>query len=187
VPPRGLTQDKVVEAAGALADRDGLHAVTLSAVAAEVGVRTPSLYNHVEGLPGLRRDLALRAVGELGDRLRRATVGLSGGPAVHALSAAYLTFASAHPGLYAATVAAPAPDDTELRDLTAEVVDVVVRVLDVYGLDGDDAIHAVRTLRACLHGFVLLVQAGGFGLDVEVDASVRWAVEGFVSSLGPAG
>lgn len=183
MPPRGLTRDGVVAAAVALADRDGLDAVTMAAVAAEVGVRTPSLYNHVEGLPGLQRDLAVRGVRELGDRLRRATVGVAGGPAVHALADAYRAFALAHPGLYAATVRAPAPDDDELRALSGEVVEVVGRVLLAFGLRGDEAIHATRWLRATLHGFVLIERAGGFGLGVDVEESHRWAVDGLVRGM----
>ena len=183
MPPRGLTRDGVVDAAVALADRDGLEAVTMAAVAAEVGVRTPSLYNHVEGLSGLQRDLAVRGVRELGEVLRRATVGVAGGPAVHALADAHRAFALAHPGLYAATVRAPDPDDDELLALAGEVVDVLARVLLAFGLDGDEAIHAIRWVRATLHGFVALERAGGFGMDVAVGESHRWAVEGLVRGL----
>ena len=41
--------------------RDGIDAVTLASVAAALGVRSPSLYNHIAGLDGLRRELALHA------------------------------------------------------------------------------------------------------------------------------
>jgi hypothetical protein len=51
------------------------------------------------------------------------------------------------------------------------VVDVVVAVLRGYGLAGDGAIHAVRIIRAALHGFVSLEAAGGFGIPLSVDAS----------------
>jgi AcrR family transcriptional regulator len=185
MPPRGLTRDRVVDAAQALADEDGLRAVTLAAVAARVGVRTPSLYNHVDGLPGLRRALAVRGVTEMGDRLRRATVGRAGGAAVHALADAYRSFAHVHPGLYAATVAAPDPADRDLHAATTEVVAVVTAVLGAFDLQGDAVIHAARSIRSSLHGFISLEQAGGFGLDVDVETSFRWTVDLLVRGMTP--
>ena len=44
--------------------------LTLAAVAARAGVAVPSLYKHVDGLPGLRRDVALVCVQELAEIMR---------------------------------------------------------------------------------------------------------------------
>ncbi len=57
----GVTKEQVVETAAAVADRDGLGAVTLATVAGALGVKAPPLYAHVDGLGGLRRDLSLAA------------------------------------------------------------------------------------------------------------------------------
>ena len=45
----GIRVDDVVEAAATVADAEGLEAVTLARVAAVLGVRSPSLYAHVDG------------------------------------------------------------------------------------------------------------------------------------------
>ena len=55
----GLDQATVVEAAAKLVDEEGLDQLSLGRLAVHLGVRTPSLYNHVAGLPGLKHDLAL--------------------------------------------------------------------------------------------------------------------------------
>jgi len=66
VAPRvGLNREAVVEAAASFADEEGLEGVTLAELAARLGVRTPSFYNHVAGLEGLRRELALLGIREL--------------------------------------------------------------------------------------------------------------------------
>lgn len=70
-PRVGLNRASVVGAAAALADEAGLEGVTLGRLAGRLGVRTPSLYNHVDGLEGLRRELALLGTRELGERLGR--------------------------------------------------------------------------------------------------------------------
>src|SRR6266705_5230572 len=70
----GLDQATVVEAAAKLVDEEGIEQLTLGRLAERLGVRTPSLYNHVAGLPGLKRKLALSCLRDLLDRLLRATI-----------------------------------------------------------------------------------------------------------------
>src|SRR6476659_4677446 len=103
-PKAGLDRAAVVQVAADIADARGLEQVTLADLAARLGVRTPSLYNHVAGLPGLRRDLALLGTRELCARLSRAAIGKSGDAAVQAICQAYRAFVHERPGLYAATI-----------------------------------------------------------------------------------
>ena len=171
MPRAGLDTGRVVDAAAEIADGEGLDAVTLARVAGGLGVRAPSLYNHVDGRAGLLRALALRGVRELTAALREAAIGRSGPDALAATAHAYRAYAIAHPGLYAASVAAPAPDDAEHLAAAGETVDVVYAVLRGWQLEGDDAVHAARAFRSAIHGFVLLETTGGFGIPVDVDTS----------------
>lgn len=183
---RGLDRAAVVEAAAALADTAGFEAVTLAALADRLGVKTPSLYNHVAGLDGLRRDLALLGTRRLGECLGRAVRAQAGDDALLALAHAYRAFVAAHPGLYGAMVGlrwAGVPPDAEMEEAGAEVVDIVLAVLAGYGVHGETAIHAVRALRSALHGFVSLEAAGGFGLPLDVDESFRRMVALFIGAL----
>lgn len=166
-----VTRDRVVDAAAAIADGDGYDAVSLAAVASALGVRSPSLYHHVDGLEGLRRALRLRALERLGDALRRAAVGRAGSAALSAVAHAQRRFAAEHPGLYATLLRSTEGEDEELRRSGRELVEVIVAVVRGYGHEGDDAVHAVRALRAAVHGFVSLEAAGGFGLPLATDAS----------------
>jgi AcrR family transcriptional regulator len=183
----GLDSAAVVRAAADLADAKGIDVPTLGELAAHLGVRTPSLYNHVNGLEGLRRDLALLGVRELNARLSRAAVGKAGDAAIAAFADAYRAFAHAHPGLYAATQRAPGPDDNELHAAADEVVATIVAVLAAYGLEGNDAVHTVRAFRSVLHGFVSLEMGGGFGLPLDLDESFRRLLRIFITGLRPQG
>lgn len=180
---RGLDVPALVEAAAAIADAEGLDGLTLNAVAARVGVKTPSLYSHVDGLPALRRLLAIEAARRLGARFTRAAVGRQGDDAIRAIAAAYRGFAREHPGLYAATLAAPPAEDVEAARVAAEIVSVVVDVLAGLGLSGDAAVHGARAIRAALHGFAALEAAGGFGLALPVDDSYALMVDALIAGL----
>jgi AcrR family transcriptional regulator len=167
----GLDTRRVVAAAAELVDAEGVDALTLAALAARLHVRIPSLYNHVAGLDGLRRELALLALRGLAEALGRAAMGKSGEAAIFALGDAYRGYATSHPGLYAVLQRVQPNADDELRAVSFAPVEVVLAVLAGYGLEGDEAIHATRALRSALHGFVMLETMGSFGLDVSVDES----------------
>jgi len=184
MPRSGLDTARVVEEAARIADADGLAEVTLARVAEALGVRAPSLYNHVDGLPGMLRMLTLLSLGELTDAIRDAAVGRSGPEALGAVARAYRTYAHEHPGRYASTVRAPAPADPELVAAGLRAVEMIVAVLGAWGLTGDQALHQVRIVRSALHGFVSIEAEGGFGLALSLDESFELMLQTLVAGLG---
>lgn len=187
MPRAGLSAARVTDVAARLADAHGLEALSLAAVAQEVGVRLPSLYNHVAGLGGMKRALALRACEVLRAALTDAIAGRSGAAALSAAACAYRRWAHAHPGLYAAVQLAPADGDVEHAEAATRVVHVLGSLWRDRAFD-DDAVHALRIVRAALHGFVQLELAGGFGfpLDAEVTFDRLVAVLAVGTGLGDA-
>src|SRR5947199_1414153 len=179
----GLDQEAVVEAAAKLVDEEGIDQLSLGRLAERLGVRTPSLYNHVAGLPGLKHDLTLYCLHNLLDLIWRSTVGKSRAEAIFSLADAYRAYAREAPGRYALTVQAPDPGDQEVQALAQQLVDVVRAVLAPYRLSEEEAIHAIRGLRSIVHGFISLEVAGGLGMPVDLDASFQWQVNLFVAGL----
>jgi len=179
----GLDQASVVEAAVKLVDEDGLDQLTLGRLAEHLGVRTPSLYNHVAGLPGLKHDIALYSARDLLDCLRRATIGKSRAEAIVAFANAYRAYAIEAPGRYGLTLQAPRPGDRELQTIAQQIIEVALAILAPYRLSDENAIHAIRSLRSIVHGFVSLEGAGGFALPVDLDASFHWLIDLFIAGL----
>ena len=172
MPRAGLTPELVVAQAGDLADRDGYDALSLATLADRLGVKVPSLYKHVASLADLQRRLRLAGLRALDETLRNAAVGRAGAEALLAIGHAYRRYAREHPGHYAAGLRAPGPaDDAEVAPVATRLVELMLAVVRGYGLEGDSALHAVRGVRAALHGFVALEQAGAFGMPHDVDAS----------------
>ena len=182
-PRAGIDRARVVEAAAELADQHGFEQLQLSQVAAKLGIRLPSLYNHVGGLAALRRELALLGVRQLGQRIIRAAVGKSGDSAMLAVGLAYRAYVLEHPGLYAASVRAPAADDHELGQAARVPIDVLLAVLEPYQLGESGAIHVVRGLRGVAHGFATLELAGGFGMPLDRDESYLRLLRAYIAGL----
>jgi AcrR family transcriptional regulator len=180
----GLSTVDVVAAAAAKADAEGLEAVTLASVAAQLGVRSPSLYAHVEGLAGLRRMLALEAAALMADRLRQAVGQRTGTDALREIAFAYRCFAREHPGLYAAAQRAVRPgEDDELYRALAAVAMPAIQALVEAGIAPSEQVHLTRAFRSAMHGFVVLEQTGGFGMPESVDESFRRVVDLLLSAV----
>jgi AcrR family transcriptional regulator len=184
-PPRTKRLDEatVVAAAARIADAEGLEAATLSRIAAELGVRPPSLYNHVESHAALMRAVALDSYAEFGDALRDAAVGRAREDGIRAIAVAYRGYAAEHPGRYATTVRAPARNDKEGQDLAMKGLAPIFAVLAGWGIEGDEATHLIRVIRSSLHGFVSLEQGGGFGIPLQIDESFDLLVDSLVAAI----
>ena len=182
-PRTGLGLNVVVDAAASIADRDGLDNVTLKAVAAELGIKAPSLYNYFDGVHGLKRELTLLGLKVLGDTVSEACMGLSGDTAVRATAYAMRRFAAERPGIYLATIHSAAQDDDELIEASDRVVSIFTAVLRGYGFEGDETIHAMRVMRNVIHGFVLTEAAHYFRYSASVDTSFERLIDVLILGL----
>lgn len=181
---RRLNRQAVITQAADMADSAGsAAAVSLTALAATLDVRPPSLYNHIAGLDDLQQGLTLFGLRQLIAALRQAALGLVGEAAVLAMADAYRRFAHAHPGLYPLTIRAPEPDETELAALAQELLQMLLLVMASLGLQGDDAVHAIRGLRAVLHGFVSLEAAAGYKMALDQEESFQRTVRAYLAGI----
>lgn len=183
-PKVALDLETVIEAAADIANQFGVQEVTLASLAKKLNIRPPSLYNHVDGLAGLRKELAIYGLNQLYADLSATAVGLTGEKAIIELSKAYIHFARKHPGVYEATLMAPDPKDPDVQASGGKIVDLTIQVLRDYDLEGDSALHAVRGLRSILHGFSSLEQKGGFELVLDLDISLRLILKAFIAGIG---
>lgn len=181
----GVTREQVVEAAGDLADREGMQALSLTAVAGALGIRTPSMYAHVPGLEGLRRAVAMEAATRFAGLLAAgAHAETEPEDRVRACARAYRSFARQHPGRYASLLpVARAADDPEAAAAAAQPVAVLAEVLSELGIPAARHVDLIRAVRSALHGFAALENGGGFGLADPVDASFEVMVELLVAGL----
>ena len=175
-PP--LTPASVVSDAAQLADQVGLDAVTLSAVATRLGVRTPSLYSHVRDLSALRDGVTALALQELADRISAEIAGRSGRIALVGFARAHREFARSHPGRWQA-LQRRAGADAVLSPSARNLVALNKAVLAGYGLDDSVSVHAIRLVGSTINGFLNLERVGNFdhstpaaeeSWDVAIDA-----------------
>jgi AcrR family transcriptional regulator len=164
-----LSRESIVNAALTFLDREGWDALTINALATQLGTKGPSLYNHVNSLEDLRRTVRMRVVGDIIGMLNTVGEGRTRDDAVTAMASAYRSYAHHHPGRYSAFTRMPlGGDDPEFTEATRAAAAPVISVLASYGLDGDAAFHAALEFWSAMHGFVLLEMTGAMnGIDTD--------------------
>ena len=165
-----LSRDVIVHAALSFLDREGWDALTINALATQLGTKGPSLYNHVDSLEDLRRTVRMHVIDDILQMLSTVGQGRTRDDAVMAMASAYRSYAHHHPGRYSAFTRMPLEgDDPGFTAAAHSAAAPVIEVLAPYGLEGEDAYYASLEFWAALHGFVLLEMTGVMD-EVDTDA-----------------
>ena len=72
-----VTKTAVIQAASDIADEKGLNNVSLKVVAERLNIRTPSLYNHIENLDDLLREVAHNGMRTMNQRMALSLIHIS--------------------------------------------------------------------------------------------------------------
>ncbi len=173
----------ILHTAASLAEEVTLDRLTLNQLAGRLEVKTPSLYNHVQGLPDLYAGLAALCIQRLGAMIAHTAIGRSHEDAIMAIAREYRTFARTHPELYKAILKSPQMEHSAITEAEDEVVRILFKVLEPYHYGEEEAFHKIRGLRSLLHGFVSLEEAGFFRAPWDVDRSYEQMVAGVLATM----
>jgi AcrR family transcriptional regulator len=178
-----VTRILVVEAAARHVNTYGFAALTLAPIAAELGIKIPSLYNHVDGLDALQAALAGFGAQALFLRCQDAAIGRGGADALLAIAEAYRSFIILNPGIYAATLHPQSQPNPELVQANQSLMELLERILIPFELSGADRTHVLRGLRSIVHGFATLEESGAFGLPIDMNVSFHTIVMAYIASI----
>ena len=181
--PQRVSAEALVGAVRAIAESDGLDAVTMSTVAAAVGVRAPSLYKRAANRHELLRLAAEDAAAELAAEVAAMTARLGDPREVLAGTARALrALAARSPNVTTLLFCAPAPQAGPSPEAVAPLMaDLLGTVREIAP---DDPLSAARTLTAWAYGFCTMEQNGGFRQGGDVDAAFERGLEIVLRGIG---
>ena len=161
MPRVGLDTEAVVRAAAALADEDGLAALTLAGLAAGSASGPHRCTPTSTACPICGAGWPPAGRRELAQALRAAVAGRAGPMRCGAWPAPTVTIAHAHPGIYEAMQRAPEAAGVD-ADAARELIEVILAALAGYRLPRLTRSTRSGLVRSALHGFVTLEARGGF-------------------------
>ncbi|MCI8732682.1 MAG: TetR/AcrR family transcriptional regulator, partial [Lachnospiraceae bacterium] len=85
MPKTKIDKELVIREAAHIANKIGIENLSLKTLASQLGVKSPSLYNHVDGLDDLKQQIMLYGWKEMEDRIIQAVIGLTGYDAIRAM------------------------------------------------------------------------------------------------------
>lgn len=185
---RGVTKEMIVSEAIACVEDSGQPAVSLHELARRLGIKTPSLYNHIRNTRELQYEVMHYAIDQFVANQREATQGKQTDEAVRAFAHAYYAFATEHRGLYRLIMTMPSEKDERAKEMALPLLDTVVEILRGYGLGEEGVAHWQRVFRAILHGFISQEELGYFYYydAVDLGQSRTVAVDCFLAGLHAA-
>jgi AcrR family transcriptional regulator len=181
--PARTSRAAIIEAAASLLEADGLEAVTMAAVAEQVGVRAPSLYKHVADRSALIAAVADGAVADLGVAMASAE-GVTGtaDERLRHVAAAFRTFARGRPKATALVFAGlGAEHQPSVVAAQAAVAPLLTLAAELAG--PDRALDAARAMTAYAYGFAAMEVGAAFRFGGSVDAAWEAGLEANICGL----
>ena len=149
-----LTRERVLRAAIALADRDGVDAVSMRRLGAELGVEAMSLYNHVPNKAALLDGIVETVLNDID-----LPKDISDWEAcLREMAQSYRKVAMEHPNIVPLVATRPFNTVASLRP-----VEVGFEIFKEAGFDPESALHAFRTLAGFVTGYTLAETGTFFG------------------------
>lgn len=183
-----VTKMAVIQAASDLADEKGLDHLSLKAVAERLGIRTPSLYNHIDSLEDLLRAVAHSGMKAMNQRMTRAAIGKSGETALRAVAAEYLRFMVEHCGVYETIQWATWHGTGETEKLFADYMDLLKRLIFSCGFGAEYTSEILNLLAGFLHGYTTLQLRYAFSdpdrVTTELTAALDTVLLGLYQKYG---
>lgn len=180
--PARASVEGIVQTARQILEAEGLEGLTMQRVAAEVGVRPPSLYKHVLNRADLIRLVTEDVARQLATLVERSAN--AGDPAtdLRAIARGFRAFARTYPGAYG-LIFGPMPDEWRAAPETlATATEALIR--STSALAGPEhALEAARTVVAWAHGFVAMELAGAFRMGGDVGDAFEFGLERIIDAL----
>ncbi|HET9520917.1 MAG TPA: WHG domain-containing protein [Candidatus Limnocylindrales bacterium] len=173
--PARTSTEAIVAAGRRILELEGLAGLTMQRVAADVGVRPPSLYKRVRGRGELIRLIANDLLRELEAAVD--TAAASGDPRrdLAAIARAFRSFARAHPEGYSMVFGRLPTEWQPDLELTRRSSATLIRT--VTALAGPhEGLEAARTVTAWANGFIGMELAGAFRLGGDVDRAFDYGI-----------
>ena len=157
-----LRASEIVEAARRILERDGESALTMRRLAADLGMKAPSLYKHFSDKEAVEVELIAIAFEETAEAFEAAVAGGAQRP-ITALAEAYRAYARAHPHLYRLMTDRPLPRERLPEGLEARAAGPILQAMG--------AVASARAAWGMAHGLVMLELNDRFPPDADVDAA----------------
>lgn len=179
----GLDTNMIISRAAQLVNEVGLENITLKMLADDLGIKSPSLYNHIGGLEDLKMQLMIYGWKEMEQRIIQSVIGISGYDAIRAGCYAFYEYATENPGIFNAMLWYNKFLNMDTMEATSGLFSVLFKVTSSLNISEENCNHIIRTLRGFLEGFSLLVNNKAFGNPISITESFELSMNVLIEGI----
>lgn len=166
-----IDKSVIINKAVELANEIGFEKVTLKLLASNLNIKPPSLYNHINGLEDLQKEVMLYGWKQLEERVIEAAIGVTGYDALEAMGRTFYKYATENSGVFDAMLWYNKFQSDEMQDATKRIFSVIYKIFSTLNISQENCDHLIRTYRAFLEGYILLVNNNAFGHPLLIEDS----------------
>ena len=185
MPRAGIEHQLIVDTAMEMIQKNGYHSLSLREVAAKIGIKPASIYNHVKGIDEIRLEVAKKVASDINHTIETAIQGLDREEAFKQAIKAYRDYALKNEELYKAMIRMPKDDPHVTFKVGLESFQAIRELIfNEYQLDRVQRVTIMRALRSEIHGYVELQQLTFFNVDSDsIDMSYDLIVQKYLDIL----
>lgn len=179
--PAQVSYDDIIDHARTMIEAEGVEGLSLSKLAAKLGIKAPSLYRHVDSKTALLRAVNEGTALQLLDTLKTTFEETAGDAKTKLMKVAhaYRHFAHTYPATYGLvftnTIGDLRPDAAQMERGAIPLQGLIAQVT------GEEySLAALRGAMALLHGFVMLELSGQYQREGNLDEAFTRSVQAYL-------
>lgn len=183
MPRTGLSKEKIIEKAAELANEKGLSYLSVTTLADYLGIKKPSLYNHMKTIEDMHRDLMIYGWRIVSEEVVKGIDSSDEKKNLSEYGRKFYKFATDNPGVFEAMLWYNKYSDEALISATEGLYMFFFAQTDGLGINREIANHLLRTYRAFLEGFIMLQIHNSFGNPISVEESFNISMNVLISGI----
>lgn len=152
-------------------------------LADDLNIQTPSLYNHIQNLEDLPKELMIYGWNQMAEAILNAVAGVSGYDVLEALCHAFYRYAVQNPGVFNAMLWYNKYQNNVMLDSTEKIFSIVYKITSSLNIPKETSNHLIRTFHGFLEGFSLLVNNTAFGNPSSIDDSFDLSLKVLIAGI----
>ena len=159
---KGLSKELIIDTAMTLVEEEGYTNLSMRNLAKRLDVKAASLYNHIKSTDDLNSEICIKIADDFFHAQKASMAGKSPQEAILALANAYRNLAKEKQKFYEIVVMLPNSTNEALYEKRKNLFFIVMEAVSKFNLTEEQKFFWQRTLRATVHGFASLENAGYF-------------------------
>ena len=178
-----INEEIIIETAASIVNEVGFENLSLKIIAEKLNIKSPSLYNHISSLDEIKSKLMVYGWKQMEERMIDSAAGVSGYEALRNMCNVFFDYATSNKGVFTSMLWYNKFENDEKEKATERLFNVIFKVMKYLDISDANINHIIRTLRAFLEGFSLLVNNNAFGNPISIKESFDLSLEVIMNGI----